>query len=511
MNDRSRSTTAERAVLIVTIAGSAMAFIDSSAVNVALPVMQRGLHASAADLQWIVEGYALFLSALILTGGALGDRFGQRTMFVIGITLFALASIACGFAPTSGLLIAARCIQGVGAAIFVPGSLALISENFSGAERGKAIGTWSGFSAITTAFGPVLGGWLAQTFTWRAVFFINIPLAIVVLIVSLAAVPKSKPSAGRRVDVGGALLATLGLGAITFSLIESQQHIDHTRDIWLGIIGAVTLIFFFVFERRWARVPMMQPALFASKPFVGANIYTLLLYAALGGSLYFVPFDLINVQHYQPVAAGASLLPFVAIMSTASRWSGGLVDRIGSRIPLLIGASIAAIAFLLYARMNADGGYWLTVFPAAVALGIAGAFFVAPLTTTVMSSVDNTDAGAASGINNAAARVAGLIAVAALGFALAVVFDAHLASEVRSGAVPSQTQTVIAQQRDTILSGAIDVRNVPLQDRAPLEAAVQRAYASGFSFAMICGAGLCVIAALFSALWDWRPSAKSSP
>ena len=494
---------AKRFVLLAAIVGSAMAFIDGSAVNVALPVMQRGLHATAADLQWVVEGYALFLSSLILTGGALGDRFGQRTTFVIGVTLFALASIACALAPNPAILIAGRCVQGVGAAIFVPGSLALISTNFSGADRGRAIGTWSGFSAITAAFGPVLGGWLAQAVTWRAIFLINVPLAIVVVLVSLMRVPPSPRSASQRIDAGGALLATAGLGALTLALIESQQQGDHARDLWLALAGVVILGFFFVYEHRFTRVPMLDPVLFASRPFVGANIYTLLLYAALGGSLYFVPFDLINVQHYSPLDAGMSLLPFVAIMSTASRWSGGLVERVGSRLPLLGGALLAAVAFVLYARIGIGGSYWLTVFPAAVVLGCAGALFVAPLTTTVMSSVDATDAGAASGINNAASRVAGLIAVAALGFALAQVFDAHLQTEVQRGSVPVRTRAAIAAQRDTILSGAIDERTIAAADRAPLEAAVARAYNAGFSFAMLASAGLCGLAALFTALWRW--------
>jgi len=483
-----------------------MGFIDGTAVNVALPLVQRNLHAGADDLQWIVEGYGLFLSALILVGGALGDRFGRRAVFAAGTSLFVLASVACALSPSVGVLIAARCVQGIGAALEIPGSLALITATFSGAQRGKAIGTWSGFSAVTTALGPVLGGWLAQTWSWRAVFLVNVPLGIAVVAIALARVPESRDDdAPRSIDVAGAALATLGLGALVFGLIGLQVVRVGAPYVAAAVAGGAALVFFGVYERRIARVPMLAAELFESKPFVGANVYTLLLYAALGGSLYFVPFDLINVQGYSPLAAGASLLPFIVIMFVASRWSGGLVSAIGARLPLTAGAALAAAGFAAFARTGIGGSYWTTFFPATTLLGLGGALFVAPLTTTVMDSVSVTEAGVASGVNNAASRVAGLLAIAVMGLVLAAAFDAGLA-RATTGVSPAGV-AALAAQRSAILSGHVNAAAIPPADRARVGAAIAQSYVAGFRAAMELAAALALAAALLAALWDWnRPS-----
>jgi EmrB/QacA subfamily drug resistance transporter len=402
-------------VLVAAILGSAMIFIDSTAVNVSLPVLQRELHATTAQTQWVIEGYALFLSALILVGGALGDLYGRRRTFSIGIVIFALASIACGLAANPAQLIIARCIQGVGGAIATPGSLALLSASYEGEARGRAIGMWSGFSALTSAVGPVLGGWLTQNYSWRYVFFINIPIAIGVLLILAFAVPESRDdSASRRIDVAGAALATAGLGLLVYGLIDFNGGRVSGPAVAAIAAGFVALYLFVRHERRVAD-PMVRCDLFASRTFAVANVYTFFLYAAIGGSLYFVPFVLINVHGYTPTAAGAALLPFIFIMVAASRWSGGLVARIGARTPLLFGAILAGIGFAAYAVPGSGGSYWTTFFPAAVLLGCGGALFVAPLTTTVMNAVPVEHAGVASGINNAVARTAGLIGIAALG------------------------------------------------------------------------------------------------
>jgi EmrB/QacA subfamily drug resistance transporter len=401
-------------VLIAAILGSAMSFIDSTAVNVSLPVLQRELHATNGQTQWVIEGYALFLSALILLGGALGDLYGRRKIFACGIVLFAAASIACALAGSIEMLITARCIQGIGGALLTPGSLSLISAAYSGEQRGRAIGLWSGFSALTSACGPVIGGWLTQEFSWRYVFMINIPVAIVVLAV-LRGVPESRDqSAARRIDVGGATLATLGLGLLVYGLIAMNAGRITAEALGTTIVGIAVLCAFVLFERR-ARDPMVRCDLFASRDFSAANIYTFFLYTAMGGSFYFVPFVLINVHHYSPTQAGAALLPFIFIMVVASRWSGGLVARIGARKPLILGAIVAGFGFLAYALPGTDGSYWTTFFPAAIVLGCGGALFVAPLTTTVMNSVPVEHSGVASGVNNAVARTAGLIGVALLG------------------------------------------------------------------------------------------------
>ena len=490
-------------VLVAAIVGSSMGFIDGTAVNVALPVMQRELHADAWTLQWIVEGYALFLSALILIGGALGDRVGRRAIFLIGIAIFAASSATCAGAWNISILIAARCVQGIGAALFIPGSLALISAAYSGQARGRAIGTWSGFSAITAALGPILGGWLAQSISWRAVFVINIPLAIVVIAVSLLGVRESRDEhASGGLDLGGAALATLGLGAIVYGLIDVQGGARERLDAGIFVVGCLVLAAFGIYESRFAKQPMLKRVLFESRAFVGANLYTLLLYAALGGSMYFLPFDLINVQHYSPLKAGLSLLPFIAVMSLASRWSGGLVARIGARLPLVAGALLSAAAYFGFALMGTNGNYWTAVFPPAFVLGCAGALFVAPLTTTVMSAVDDSDAGIASGINNAASRVAALIAVAGLGFALAGVFEATLARE--SSNLSSSAVAALAAQRSGALTGHIDTATVPSGDRALVVSAIAAAYVRGFSVAMEIAAGLCIAAAAIAALWQWE-------
>lgn len=392
-----------------------MPFIDSTAVNVSLPVLQRELHATAGQTQWVIEGYALFLSALILTGGALGDIYGRRRIFAWGIVLFAIASVGCAFAGSIDILIAARCIQGVGGALLTPGSLALISAAYTGdGARGRAIGLWSGFSALTSAAGPVIGGWLTQEFSWRYVFVINIPIAIAVLAVLPMVADSRDESSDRHVDVIGATLATVGLGMLVYGLIAMNAGRIAPSAVVIAIAGLAVLAGFVIFERN-TDDPMVRCDLFASRSFRVANIYTLFLYMAIGGSLYFVPFVLINVHHYTPTQAGAALLPFVFIMVAASRWSGGLIARVGPRTPLILGALLAGIGFLAFGLPGSDGSYWTTFFPAATILGCGGALFVAPLTTTVMNSVPVEHSGVASGVNNAVARTAGLIGVAALG------------------------------------------------------------------------------------------------
>jgi EmrB/QacA subfamily drug resistance transporter len=422
-------------VLVAAILGSAMSFIDSTAVNVSLPVLQRELHATTGQTQWVIEGYALFLSALILLGGALGDLYGRRKIFTYGVVLFAAASIACALAGSIEILIAARCVQGIGGALLTPGSLALISAAYSGEQRGRAIGLWSGFSALTSASGPIIGGWLTQEFSWRYVFIINIPVAILVLVVLQLGVPESRDeSADRRIDVAGAALATLGLGLLVYGLIAMNSGRITAEAVGTTIVGIAVLCAFVLFERRTPD-PMVRCDLFASRDFSAANIYTFFLYTAIGGSLYFVPFVLINVHHYSPTQAGAALLPFIFIMVVASRWSGGLVARIGTRKPLVLGAIVAGFGFLAYALPGSDGSYWTTFFPAAIILGCGGALFVAPLTTTVMNSVPTEHSGVASGVNNAVARTAGLIGVAVLG--LVVTTSASYVGGFRSAMIAS--------------------------------------------------------------------------
>jgi EmrB/QacA subfamily drug resistance transporter len=309
-------------ILAATIIGSAMAFIDSTVTNVALPQIQARLGATALDAQWIVESYALFLSALILVGGSLGDHYGRRRIFTLGIVIFTLASVWCGLSTSPDMLIVARAAQGVGGAMLVPGSLAIISASFEGEDRGKAIGTWAGLSGVTTALGPILGGFLVENVSWRAAFLINVPLAIVVLLIAYRHVPESRDPGARKLDIPGAALATLGLGGVVYGLISSAEAgFESLRVIVALALGVGSLVAFVVWERR-TEEPMMPLSMFQSRNFSGANLLTLLLYAGLGGALYFLPFLLIQVHQYSATAAGSSFLPFTIITFLMSRWAG---------------------------------------------------------------------------------------------------------------------------------------------------------------------------------------------
>jgi EmrB/QacA subfamily drug resistance transporter len=479
-----------RWILAATILGSSMSFIDGTAVNVALPSIQANLGATLIQMQWVVEAYALLLAALLLVGGSLGDRLGRRRIFAVGILIFTLASLWCGLAPDVNQLIIGRAIQGIGGALLVPGSLAIISASFSDEARGRAIGTWSGFTAITAAVGPVLGGYLAETLSWRWIFFINLPLAIIVLVIVLTRVPETKNEhATGHMDWLGAGLSVVGLGGLVYGLLESgSKGFDHPA-VLVALVTGVASLALFVLVQSKASSPMMPLWIYRSRSFTGATILTLFLYAALGGSLFLFPFNLIQVQGYTATAAGAAWLPFIVIIATLSRWAGGLITRYGAKLPLVIGPAVAAGGFGLLALPGIGGNYWVDYFPAIAVLGLGMAITIAPLVTVVMGSVTTDQAGVASGVNNAISRTASLMAIAVLGVVALTVFNSSLDTKLAQADVPASVVLVLEDERVS-LAGARVPQDMDPELRVAVERAIDEAFISGFRVVMLIAAGL---------------------
>jgi len=496
-------------ILAATILGSSLAFIDGTVVSVALPSIAREFQATGTELQWVVEAYALLLSALLLVGGSLGDRFGRRLVYALGVGLFTIASIACGFAPSVQWLILARSLQGIGGALLIPGALALISASFEPAERGRAIGTWSGFSGITAAIGPLLGGWLVDH-SWRWAFFLNVPIAAIVLIL-LARVPESRDPGAKRLDPVGAILATLGLAGLVYGLIESSRsgwgHPEILIALGLGLAGVAAFV---IFEAR-SRSPMLPLDLFRSSDFTGANALTLFLYGALACVFFFLPLDLIQVQGYSPLQAGAALLPFILILFFFSRWSGRLVERFGARRPLLIGPAIAAVGFLLLSLPGIGGSYWSTFFPGILILGMGMAVSIAPLTTAVMNAVGEEHAGIASGVNNAASRVAGLLSIALLGILLANVHGKELDRGMGALSLDAGIRREVLAEKDKLAS-AEPPRGIPAPQAEAIRRVIGAAFVAGFRAVARASAVLALAAVLCTWIWIGRgvPAARGN-
>lgn len=405
--------------IAATMLASSLAFVDGSVTNVALPAIGRELGGNAANLPWVINAYLLPLSALLLLGGALGDHFGRRRVLIVGVLLFTLASIGCALAPDLPVLLAARAMQGIGAAVLMPNSLGILGSSFAGEARGRAVGTWAAAGAIASAVGPPLGGWLVDAVSWRAIFYLNVPIAAAAIIVAWRYVEESAEG-GEPLDWTGAGLATAALGALTWALTLWSSRHGAGPPVWLGLgAGGALLILFVQVERRRGRRAMMPLSLFASRPFVGLTLLTFLLYGALGGLLVLLPYLLIVGGGYSPTQAGLALLPFSIVIGLGSRLTGRLTERIGPRWPLSVGPIVTGLGFALLLRADPHASYWTSMLPAimVIAVGMAGA--VAPLTTAVLSSVDDRHTGTASGFNSAVARTGGLIATALAGGVMA--------------------------------------------------------------------------------------------
>jgi EmrB/QacA subfamily drug resistance transporter len=487
---------AGRWVLASTILASAMAFIDSSALNVALPALQSGLNASGAQLLWMVNGYLLVLAALILVGGSLGDELGRKRVFMAGIGLFMLASLACGLAPTANFLIGARLVEGVGGALMIPGSLAIISAYFGAERRGRAIGTWSSVTTMVTIAGPVLGGLLSNAGLWRGVFLINLPLGAAALIVLYLKVPESRDEeSSGKIDYLGAFLAMLGLAGLTYGFISAPAL--GFRDLRVGgtLAGGVAALAAFVVveaRREDGGRAMLPLSLFNSRTFSGANLITLFLYGALNVGGFFLSLNLVQAQGYSLAVAGVAFLPAALLLTALSRWSGKLADRHGARLPLIVGPALVGVAFVVMALIGITRGpvdYWTTFFPGAVLWGLGMGLTVAPLTTAVMGSVATHHSGTASGVNNAVARTAGVLAIAVVGAAALIAFATAL--QARTTALPLSAGARAALQAEADRLGGAEVpAQVAAENVVATRRAIKLAFVDAFRAVMLICAGL---------------------
>jgi EmrB/QacA subfamily drug resistance transporter len=409
------ATTAGRWVVVVTVLGSSIAAIDSTVVGIALPAIGHDFSLSVSSLQWVVSAYLLALAGLLLVGGSLGDRFGRRRVFVIGVVSFALTSLVCAVAPDAGVLIAGRALQGAGAALLTPGSLAILRASFAPTDQGRAVGAWSGFGGVATAIGPFLGGFLISTVSWRLIFLINLPVSAVVVVMAWRHVPETTdPTVSGRVDVLGAVLVSLGLVGLTAGIIDAPDHGWSSTGVVTALVGGVAfLVAFAVFEHRAAH-PMLPLGIFRSAQFTATNAVTFLVYAALGGALFLLPIELEQVSRYSPMEAGTSLLPLTAMMLAFSARSGALASRIGPRLQMSVGPVVVGAGMVLFRLVGPSGNYLTEVLPAIVVLGVGLVLTVAPLTTVALTSAPAEHAGVASAVNNDVARVGGLVSVAVL-------------------------------------------------------------------------------------------------
>ena len=491
-------------ILTATILASSMAFIDSTALNVALPALQASLQASGAGLLWIINAYLLMLAALILVGGSLGDRLGRKKVFMFGISLFGLASLACGLSPTIGWMIFFRLVQGVGGALMIPGSLAIITATVAPARRGQAIGTWSAITTLVTVIGPILGGTFADAGFWRGVFLINLPLAVGALFVLYFKVAESRDesSSAGPIDVAGAMLVTIGLAGLTYGFISAPDRGFGDPLVWgTLLVGVISLVAFVVVETR-LKYPMLPLKLFKSSTFSGANLLTLFLYGGLSVGFFFLSLNLVQVQGYSKTQAGLASLPFALLLTVMSRWAGGLVDKRGPRLPLILGPSLAGLGFFYMAFAGLTGGpahYWTAFMPGVALFGVGMGFTVAPLSTSVMTSVETHYSGVASGINNAVSRTAGVLAIAIVGSVALFTFASNLDGQTAALSLSQPDHQAMMAQASK-LGAASAPQDMGVGAKEAVTTAIKTSFVDTFRLVMFICAGLAWASAICTAI-----------
>lgn len=481
-------------ILTATVIGAGMVYLDGTVVTVALPRIQQEFNASVSGLQWLIDIYILFLTVPILVAGSLSDRYGRRKLFNIGLIGFTLASAWCGAATSLEQLIIARVFQGIFGAIVLPGSLAILNASFPAGKRGRVVGTWSAFTPITTAIGPLLGGWLVDNVSWRAAFYINLPLGLLTLLISLRFVPESKSEViPDSQDWPGAALVTLGLGSLIFGLIEGPKRGWGDPLVWIAMIGSIVCLIAFCLVELKVKHPMIPFTLFKDRAFSGVTLVTFVLYFAMSGVFFFLTLNLQQIQGFSATTAGAAFMPIIILLFLISRWAGSYADKFGPRLLMIIGPAIIAAGFFLYMLPGAGANYWLTFLPATVVFGVGLGVTVAPLTTVALASVPIQLSGLASGVSNAVSRVGTMLAVALLGFLMVLQFSASLRYETRSLDL-SQTDHQFLEEEALKLGGAEAPATLTSELVEGVETAIDRAFIDAFRLMM----GLCAVLALVS-------------
>jgi EmrB/QacA subfamily drug resistance transporter len=499
----------QRLTLIATILASTVVFLDATVVNVALPAMERDLGMGLAGQQWVVEAYLLALVSLMLVGGSLGDHFGRRKIFVIGLTGFGVTSILCALAPSTEVLVVLRALQGLAGALLVPGSLAIVTATFDGEARGRAIGTWTAWSGISTIAGPAAGGFLTDALSWRFVFWINVPLIAATLILTIRSVAESRnPDAVKGFDFPGVILSALGLGGPVFALIEQPTYGWGDPVVLVPLLAGLACFAAFLAREATARAPMLPLTLFRVRNFAVANAATLTTYAGLMGSSFFLTLYLQQVGGYSALAAGFAGVPISLMLFFLSPRFGAFTARVGPRLPMAAGPIVGGVGLLLLLRVDVDPSYLTEVLPALVVFGLGLAATVAPLTTTVLNSVDERNAGIASGVNNAVSRVAGLLAIAVLGAVISAHFAARLDERLAGNALDGEATQVVSSAKSRPLAGGDEAARLTGPARSTVGTAIEDSSRDGFRLAMLIGALLMFAGGLTSALWIRDPKRK---